>query len=210
MTVFWCQATCWLVKCASQETISFPFSSWRTIACKLVAGTCRKTNSDCLGWNQHFHMCRKYVCMYILDGKRTDTSSMAAAPALAGCDGGCMAKTDLDVLAAQCCWLSISWCRTEDFVGKWLRASTGRKCILDLFKQEMSTAVHVNLGKYPGKELWIAESIAQREKAEWSFLFGGIKGDFWSIWKMLSCRFYFADLSVRQFAMSSDRLYLSN
>lgn len=74
--------------------------------------------------------------LYICSGwQKTDLSSMAGGPAPAGCDGGCVAKTDLDVWAAQCCWLSVSRCRTEalDSVGKWVRAPTGRKYILDFF-----------------------------------------------------------------------------
>lgn len=138
VTAFWCQATCWLVKCVSQETIPFPFTSWRTRAPKLVAGMCKKTNAGGLWWNQHFHMFGKYVSMFWK--QKTDLSSVATGPALAGCDGGCVAKTDLDVWAAQCCWLSVSRCRTEetDFAGKWARVPTA------FFKQEKSIAVHAN------------------------------------------------------------------
>lgn len=80
-------------------------------------------------------------------------SGMAGVPALTGCDGVCVAKIDLDIWAAQCCWLSVSRCRTEalDSVKKW--APTGRKYILDFFKEEKSIAVHANFGQYPGKGL---------------------------------------------------------
>lgn len=82
----------------SQEAISFSFTSWRTRACKLEARTCKKTNSDVLGWNQHFQMCGKSV--YMSGWQKTDLSSMAGGPAPADCDGGCVAKTDFDVWAA--------------------------------------------------------------------------------------------------------------
>lgn len=122
----------------SQEAISFSFTSWRTRACKLVARTCKKTNSDVLGWKQHFQMCGKSV--YMSGWQKTDLSSMAGSPAPADCDGGCVAKTDFDVWAAQCCWLSVSRCKTEalDSVGRWVRAPTGRKYILGFFKSKKS------------------------------------------------------------------------
>lgn len=97
------------------------------------------------------------ICIYVQTNgwQNTDLSSVAGGPAPAGCDGGCVAKTDFDIWAAQCCWLSVSRCRAEalESVGKCVRTPAGRKYILDFFKREKSIAVHANLGQYPGKEL---------------------------------------------------------
>lgn len=133
--MIWCQATCWFVKCVSQEAISFSVTSWRTRACKLVARTCKKTLIQ-MSWGGT-SIFRCVGNLYIYSGwQKTDLRSMAGGPAPADCGGGCVAKTDFDVWAAQCCWLSVSRCKTEalDSVGRWVRAPTGRKYILGFLK----------------------------------------------------------------------------
>lgn len=110
----------------NSDTISFPFTSWITRAHKQVPGVFKKTHLVLLGeWE---------ICSCVLNGKSL-TPAVWLRGQLQLAVVRMMVATDLQVWAAQCCWLSVSRCTTEALasVGTWVRAPTARKYMMDYF-----------------------------------------------------------------------------
>lgn len=167
----------------NSETISFPFTSWISRAYKQVLECSKRLI-------QHFWMSGKSVSVFWMAKDWLEQHGWGVSSSWLW--WWVRVATDLQVWAAQCCWLSVSRCSTEalDSLGTWVRAPTARKYILDFFKQENSVVVHANLGQYHGKALWRAEIVSLHvKKLNSCSFFCGIKNAFRRFWEILNCKF---------------------